>query len=67
MMAEKARLMGDDESREKILKCRTPKAAMKLGRSIMPWNEELWVERRCEIMYQGCLGEYREPVKNSLS
>jgi|JI10StandDraft_1071094.scaffolds.fasta_scaffold09943_21 predicted NAD-dependent protein-ADP-ribosyltransferase YbiA (DUF1768 family) len=60
MMAEKARLMGDDESREKILKSKTPRAAMKLGRSIMPWDEQLWIERRCEVMYQGCLGEYHE-------
>lgn len=58
MMAEKARLMGDEETRQKILKCRTPKQAKRIGRDVFPWNEQLWVERRCEIMFTGCLAKF---------
>ncbi len=52
MMAEKARLFGDSETREKILRTPHPELAKKLGRSVPGFSTELWVPLRSEIVIQ---------------
>jgi len=58
MMAEKARLMGDDATRAKILANPSPSVAKKLGQSVKPWDEARWLQHRCRIMYEGCRAKF---------
>ncbi len=46
MMAEKARLFGDDEMLEKIVQCATPKEAKAFGRKVRNFDDEMW-KKRC--------------------
>lgn len=53
LMFRKADLMGDPKTGERILQLKTPDTALqvkRLGRQVKPWNEELWVKKRLEIM-----------------
>lgn len=42
IMHIKARLMGDAAVASRILVAETPHEAKRLGRSVKPWNQELW-------------------------
>ena len=53
MMAEKARLMGDDETHGKILRAKQPKYMKRLGRQVTPFDEKLWESRRLAIVQEG--------------
>ena len=50
MMAEKANLFGDMQAREAILHCNTSGEAKKIGRNVKGFKEELWLEKRFEIV-----------------
>jgi hypothetical protein len=50
MMAEKARLFGDEESRARILAAPDPAAAKTLGRKVRDFDEKVWKERRFDIV-----------------
>lgn len=50
MMAEKAVLFGDQETRAQILQAPTPNAAKALGRKISGFNEQDWLQHRYEIV-----------------
>ncbi len=50
MMAEKARLFGDEETRALILGAKTPKDAKALGRKVMGFDEQVWLENRFSIV-----------------
>lgn len=50
MMAEKARLFGDQAVLEKILKATNPGAAKALGRHVTPFVEDVWVQHRFHIV-----------------
>lgn len=50
MMAEKARLFGDLETRASILAARTPAEAKKLGRGVQGFDEALWELARFDIV-----------------
>jgi hypothetical protein len=50
MMAEKARLFGDGEAREKILAAASPAAAKKLGRGVRGFHEQSWARARFDIV-----------------
>ncbi len=52
MMAEKAKLFGDYEMLEKIMECKSPAAAKKLGRQVRGFNNEVWEANRFEIVKQ---------------
>ena len=58
MMAEKARLMGDEDTRRKILADPSPSVAKKLGQSVKPWDEAKWLQHRCRIMYEACRAKF---------
>ena len=53
MMAEKARLFGDQAVLPKILNARTPAEAKKLGRQIAGFHTARWEKRRFEIVVAG--------------
>jgi ribA/ribD-fused uncharacterized protein len=52
MMAAKARLFGDEETRANILAASTPREAKAAGRKVRGFNEELWAEKRFEIVVE---------------
>lgn len=58
MMAEKARLFQDEEMLEKIIECKTPAEAKKLGRKIRNFAPEKWNANRYEIVKQGNLHKF---------
>jgi ribA/ribD-fused uncharacterized protein len=49
MMAEKARLFGDDETRRQIVAATAPAQAKSLGRRVRGFEDERWVAHRVEI------------------
>jgi ribA/ribD-fused uncharacterized protein len=53
MMAEKARLFGDEGIIPSILQAETPKEAKALGRKISGFDEALWLDHRLAIVTQG--------------
>ena len=50
MMAEKARLFGDEETLALVLSAKTPKDAKALGRKVIGFDEQLWLENRFSIV-----------------
>lgn len=50
MMAEKARLFGDLETRTSILTARTPAEAKKLGRGVKGFDDAAWDQARFDIV-----------------
>jgi ribA/ribD-fused uncharacterized protein len=50
MMAEKARLFGDAETRARILAAATPAEAKALGRKVRGFDEQVWERERFEIV-----------------
>jgi ribA/ribD-fused uncharacterized protein len=53
MMAKKALLFGDQETLVKILLCKSPAEAKKLGREVKNYQDKLWLENRYEIVKEG--------------
>ena len=60
MMAEKALLFGDLQTRDKILQSRHPKNSKNLGKSVLGFSEELWVEKRFNIVKKGNLAKFSQ-------
>lgn len=60
MMAEKARLFGDDEACEEILAAPDPGAAKKLGRKVRGFDEERWRAARFDIVVRGNLAKFSQ-------
>jgi ribA/ribD-fused uncharacterized protein len=54
MMAEKARLFGDEETREDILFEKDPGKQKQLGRKVKNFDSNLWNEHAKLIVYEGC-------------
>ena len=53
MMAEKARLFGDDEIYRQILKSNNPGHAKALGRRVKNFDQQVWEENRFDIVVKG--------------
>jgi len=53
MMAEKARLFGDEINRQQILRAKSPSEAKSLGRKVSHFDEGIWKEQRFEIVVTG--------------
>lgn len=60
MMAEKARLFGDEETRGRILRARTPGEAKALGRVVRGFDQAVWDAHRSEIVYRGNLAKFSQ-------
>ncbi|WP_375435230.1 NADAR family protein [uncultured Hymenobacter sp.] len=60
MMAEKARLFGDDATRLAILKATHPNEAKKLGRTVQNFDESIWDAARFDIVVQGNVAKFSQ-------
>lgn len=60
MMAEKARLFGDEEVFETILTLEHPGDAKKWGRKVRGFKEDVWKQYRSLIVEQGNLAKFRQ-------
>jgi len=58
MMAEKARLFGDEAARAQIIQAATPKLAKELGRQIKNFKEDVWSESRFKFVIEGNLAKF---------
>lgn len=58
MMAEKARLFGDEDIRAQILTAKGPHAAKRLGRQVRGFAEQRWTEARFQIVVAGNLAKF---------
>ncbi|MFD2721678.1 NADAR family protein [Hymenobacter monticola] len=70
MMAEKARLFGDEATLARILEAKSPAEAKKLGREIGGFVPEVWETHKYEIVKTGNLHKFsqnRELLKFLLS
>lgn len=68
MMAEKARVFGDETTRKKILAASDPATIKKLGRDVSPFDAAVWNEKCIEVVYTGNLHKFgqNEPLKEFL-
>jgi ribA/ribD-fused uncharacterized protein len=60
MMAEKARLFGDEKILNKKLTCSNPGAAKKYGREIKHFNENVWNQNRFDIVVRGNKAKFEQ-------
>jgi ribA/ribD-fused uncharacterized protein len=60
MMAEKARLFGDEEVRSTILKSTHPKQAKDNGRKVRNFEANLWEAQRVPIVVAGNLAKFQQ-------
>lgn len=60
MMAEKARLFGDEASRTQILAAASPGAAKALGRKVKGFDEPVWLEHRFDIVVRASRAKFEQ-------
>ena len=58
MMAQKAKLFGDDEAFQRILQAEQPGAAKEIGRAIKNFDEQRWIEKRYDIVKTGNIHKF---------
>lgn len=63
MMAEKARLFEDAETRAKILAAATPDEAKKLGRRVRGYDDEAWASARFDVVVRGSIAKFDQHPK----
>ena len=63
MMAEKARLFGDEEIRAQILKTSDPAICTKLGRKVRNFHQEKWNKNRENIARKGNFYKFSQNAK----
>ena len=63
MMAEKARLFGDEEVYGQVLESTTPGAAKSLGRKVKGFDESQWLSERFGIVTRGCEAKFTQNQK----
>lgn len=60
MMAEKARLFGDDQALEAILNAKTPKEAKSWGRKVKNFDQTTWNQNARDIVFKGNLAKFEQ-------
>ena len=60
MMAEKARLFGDEEHRTSILAAAHPREQKRLGRQVRGFSSKRWIAARLEIVQRGNLAKFSQ-------
>ena len=60
MMAHKALLFDDYAVYEKIIKAKSAAEAKELGRQILNFDENLWMQKRLEIVIEGSLYKFNQ-------
>ncbi|MEM6960019.1 MAG: NADAR family protein [Myxococcota bacterium] len=58
MMAEKARLFGDEEARRQILASDDPGRAKALGRKVRGFDTKRWNAHRCDVVHAGNVAKF---------
>ena len=60
MMAEKARLFGDEEARSQIIAATSPAQVKALGRKVRGFDEARWIANRFEIAQRGNVAKFNQ-------
>ncbi|WP_428653421.1 NADAR family protein [Runella sp.] len=60
MMAQKAKLFGDEDVFEQILDAKSPAEAKKLGRQIRNFDENAWLSEREKIVVEGNFHKFNQ-------
>jgi len=60
MMAEKARLFGDEDIRSRVLAAPSPSKAKQLGRAVRGFDDARWVQARFDIVVAGNLAKFSQ-------
>lgn len=60
MMAEKCRIIGDEETRKLILHEDDPEKIKELGREAKGFDQELWNKSKFEIVVKGNLAKFEQ-------
>ena len=60
MMASKARLFGDDETRQQILAAADPKTAKALGRQVKNFDDDAWKENCRRLVTEGNVAKFSQ-------
>lgn len=60
MMAEKAALFGDNQTREQVLQAASPGEAKALGRQVRGFDEATWVENRFSIVVRANAAKFAQ-------
>lgn len=58
MMAEKARLFGDRETRDRILQAEHPGEVKKLGRIVRGFDGQVWDEHRYDVVVRASMAKF---------
>lgn len=68
MMAEKARLFGNDDVRQRIIAARHPDEAKKLGRQVTDFDPVVWDAQKYELVVTGNYHKFSQhaPLRNYL-
>ncbi|MBE9463215.1 NADAR family protein [Dyadobacter subterraneus] len=60
MMAQKAALFDNDDIFQKIILAKSPAEAKELGRQVRDFREDVWLEKRSEIVIKGSLLKFSQ-------
>ena len=60
MMAEKAKLFGDEDALKSILKSRDPKSVKSIGRTVENFDAKLWDENKFDIVVKGNYNKFSQ-------
>jgi len=60
MMAEKARLFGDEDTLSRIMEAEHPREQKKLGRLVKGFNSDRWNARAREVVYEGNYAKFTQ-------
>lgn len=60
MMAKKAELFDDKEVLDKILDCKSPAEAKKLGREVRNYDNDKWLSNRFQIVKEGNFHKFNQ-------
>ncbi|MBV2366166.1 NADAR family protein [Streptomonospora nanhaiensis] len=58
MMAEKARLFGDDDALRRVLTAQSPGAAKAVGRQVRGFDQDVWSDRAFDIVVRGSVHKF---------
>ena len=60
MMAEKARLFGDEKIEQRILNSDSPREHKQLGRQVRNFEQNRWEAERCDIVFRGNVAKFMQ-------
>ena len=63
MMAEKGRIFGDEETRQRIMKEEEPSIIKDLGREVKGFDPEIWDQHKFDVVVKGNLAKFGQNEK----